>query len=265
LFGHERGAFTGADARRIGRFEQASGGTIFLDEIGDLGPNTQAKLLRVLQEKAIQRLGGKEDVTMDVRVIAATHRDLETAIGERQFREDLFFRLNVVTIVLPPLRQRAEDIPELARYFLAKYGAEFGIEKPAIQPEALDFLQQQRWPGNVRELENAVRKALLLARGYPIAVAEARLACAGTTRRLDNAVARGLVDSVSSLLGAASRGEIENAHAVLIETAERELFSQAIKLAQGNQAKAARWLGISRLTMREKLTRLGLHPNSAQI
>lgn len=265
LFGHERGAFTGADARRIGRFEQASGGTIFLDEIGDLGPNTQAKLLRVLQGNAIQRLGGKEDVAIDVRVIAATHRDLETAIGQRQFREDLFFRLNVVTIVLPPLRQRAEDIPELARYFLAKYGAEFGIEKPAIQPEALDFLQQQRWPGNVRELENAVRKALLLARGYPIAVAEARQACTGTAQRLDNAVARGLVDSVSDLLDAASRGEIENAHAVLIETAERELFSQAIKLAQGNQAKAARWLGISRLTMREKLTRLGLHPNSAQI
>src|SRR3989449_4709747 len=147
LFGHERGAFTGAEARRIGRFEQADRGTLFLDEIGDLSPNTQAKLLRVLQEKSFQRLGGKETIQVDVRVIAATHCDLERAIQEKKFREDLFFRLSVVVIALPPLRERKEDLPELVRYFLQKYGSELGTGQPSIQPDALQFLQGQYWPG----------------------------------------------------------------------------------------------------------------------
>jgi DNA-binding NtrC family response regulator len=258
LFGHEKGAFTSADARRIGRFEQADGGTIFLDEIGDMRLNTQAKLLRVLQEKSIQRLGGRDALRIDVRVLAATHRDLEAAMREKQFREDLFFRLNVVVIEIPPLRKRPEDIPDMARYFLSRYGTELGINEPSIHPEALRFLQQQPWPGNARELENVVRKALLMARGYPIGLEEASRACAGSPG--SSVSGESLADCVSELLAAASRGDIENAHAALIETAERELFAQAIQLAQGNQAKAARWLGISRLTMREKLNRLGLHP-----
>jgi nitrogen regulation protein NR(I) len=262
LFGHEKGAFTGADSRRIGRFEQADGGTIFLDEIGDMGLNTQVKLLRVLQEKSIQRLGGRDALRIDVRVLAATHRDLEAAMREKQFREDLFFRLNVVVIEIPPLRSRPEDIPDMARYFLARYGTELGIKEPSIHPEALRFLQQQPWPGNVRELENVVRKALLMARGYPIGLDEASRACAGSPT--PGVSGGSLAASVSELLAAASRGEIENAHAALIEAAERELFSQAIQLAQGNQAKAARWLGISRLTMREKLNRLGLHPGRGE-
>src|SRR5574338_256127 len=153
LFGHERGSFTGADARRIGRFEQANGGTIFLDEIGDMNANLQAKLLRVLQEKTIQRVGGRENVPVDVRIIAATHRDLEAAIRERLFREDLFYRLSVVTIKLPPLNQRTDDIPDMVRYFLRRYGPEAGVTAPAIAPEAIAFLQSQTWPGNVRELE----------------------------------------------------------------------------------------------------------------
>ena len=258
LFGHERGAFTGADARRIGRFEQADGGTIFLDEIGDMPVNTQVKLLRVLQEKSIQRLGGRDGLRIDVRVLAATHRDLEAAMREKQFREDLFFRLNVVVIVLPPLRKRPEDIPDTVRYFLARYGTELGFKGPSIHPEALRLLQQQPWPGNVRELENVVRKALLMARGYPIGLDEASRACAGSPAL--GISGESLAGCVSELLAAANRGELENAHAALIEAAERELFTQAIQLAQGNQAKAARWLGISRLTMREKLNRLGLHP-----
>jgi nitrogen regulation protein NR(I) len=262
LFGHEKGAFTGADARRIGRFEQADGGTIFLDEIGDISLNTQAKLLRVLQEKSIQRLGGRDSLRIDVRVLAATHRDLEAAMREKQFREDLFFRLNVVVIEIPPLRKRPEDIPDMVRYFLARYGAELGIKEPSIHPEALRFLQQQPWPGNVRELENTVRKALLRARGYPIGLDEASRACAGSPT--PGVSRQSLADWVSELLATASRGEIENAHAALIEAAERELFTQAIQLAQGNQAKAARWLGISRLTMREKLNRLGLHPGRGE-
>jgi DNA-binding NtrC family response regulator len=141
LFGHERGAFTGADAKRIGRFEQADHGTIFLDEIGDLTPGTQSKLLRVLQEKTLQRLGGKETISVDVRVVAATHRDLETAIREKQFREDLYYRLNVVAITLPPLRHRREDVPDLIRYFLGKHGPDLGNAGPSIHSEAVDFLQ----------------------------------------------------------------------------------------------------------------------------
>lgn len=152
LFGHERGAFTGAHARRLGRFEQASGGTIFLDEIGDMTPGTQVRLLRVLQEKHIQRVGGNDRIPVDVRVLAATHRDLEKAMQEDQFREDLFYRLSAVTILLPPLSRRTEDIPDLAKYFLRRFAAELGQDSPAVLPEAIACLQAQSWPGNVREL-----------------------------------------------------------------------------------------------------------------
>src|SRR5437667_10642932 len=151
LFGHERGAFTGAETLRIGRFEQADHGTIFLDEIGDMTPGTQVKPMRVLQEKCLQRLGGKETVPVDVRVVAATHRDLETAIQQKQFRQDLCYRLSVVVITLPPLRERREDLPDLVRYFLQKHGPDLGNAKPSIHPDAIEFLQTQTWPGNVRE------------------------------------------------------------------------------------------------------------------
>ncbi len=258
LFGHERGAFTGADARRIGRFEQAHGGTIFLDEIGDLSPNTQAKLLRVLQEKCIQRLGGKETIPIDARVIAATHRDLEAAMAEKQFRDDLFYRLSVVVITLPPLRERAEDIPALVQYFLRRYGKELGAGQASIEPKAVQLLSEQPWPGNIRELENAVRKALLLARGYAIGAADIRKALSASPVR--TAGGSPIAAHVAELLAAASRGGLENVRALLLENADRELFTQAIKLAQGNQAKAARWLGVSRMTMREKLTHFGIHP-----
>jgi len=258
LFGHERGAFTGADARRIGRFEQAHGGTIFLDEIGDLSANTQAKLLRVLQEKCIQRLGGREIIPIDARVIAATHRDLEAAMRDKQFRDDLFYRLSVVVITLPPLRERAEDIPALVQYFLRRYGKELGAERATIHPKAAQLLSEQAWPGNIRELENAVRKALLLARGYAIGATDIRKALGASPAR--TAGCSPLAAYIAELLAAASRGDAENVRAGLFENADRELFTQAIKLAQGNQARAARWLGVSRLTMREKLTHFGIHP-----
>jgi DNA-binding NtrC family response regulator len=148
LFGHERGAFTGAQNRRIGKFEQAQGGTIFLDEIGDLHPDTQAKLLRVLQERSFHRVGGDQNIAIDVRVLAATHRDLESAIKDGEFREDLYYRLSVVTIELPLLRDRAEDIPELIRFLLRKHGAQLGVEAPSIQLEAISLLQAQPWPGS---------------------------------------------------------------------------------------------------------------------
>ena len=259
LFGHERGAFTGADMRRIGRFEQADRGTLFLDEIGDMTPGTQVKLVRVLQEKCLQRLGGKETIPVDVRVIAATHRDLETAIKRNQFREDLYYRISVAVITLPPLRERPEDIPDLARFFLNKYAGEFNLAKPAVHPEALAFLQSQPWPGNVRELENVIRKVLLLARGYTISADFVKTALA-KPGLLPVTAEKSLHIYAEELLAAARRGEISDAYGQLHEAAERVLLGRAIEQAQGNQAQAARWLGISRLTLREKLIQFGLHP-----
>jgi DNA-binding NtrC family response regulator len=259
LFGHERGAFTGAEMRRIGRFEQAHGGTIFLDEIGDMSLGTQVKLLRVLQDRTVQRLGGKETLPVDVRVVAATHCDLEAAIREKQFREDLYYRLNVVVLRLPPLRSRREDIPELVRYFLGKHGPGFGNATPSVHPEAVELLQSQSWPGNVRELENVTRKALLAAQGYTIGLEHVRTAL-NTGTGDGYAAGRPFGDYVDELLAAARRGEVADAHARVIESAERELFARAIRLAQGNQARAARWLGITRITMRAKLLQFGLHP-----
>jgi nitrogen regulation protein NR(I) len=263
LFGHERGSFTGAQERRIGRFEQADHGTIFLDEIGDMSLGTQVKLMRVLQEKCLERVGGKETIPVDVRVLAATHQDLETAIRQKQFREDLYYRLSVVVIQLPALRQRREDIPDLVRHFLKRHGPELGNPNPSIHPEAMDFLQGHNWPGNVRELENVVRKAVLLAQSYTINLDHARTAL-NRTSELTYSPARSFGDYVDELLGAAQRGEIDDAYARIVGSAERELFTRAIKLAQGNQAKAARWLGISRITMKAKLVQFGLHPAQEQ-
>lgn len=257
LFGHERGAFTGAQVRRIGRFEQAHGGTIFLDEIGDLSSGTQAKLLRVLQERTFQRLGGDELVSVDVRVLAATHRDLEAAIAAKEFREDLFYRLSVATIRLAPLRERPNDIPDLVRFFIQRSARELGVENPSIHPEAMAWLQAQPWPGNVRQLENAVRQALLQARPLAITVDLLRLLDQPTRRA---GAAAGLTHAayISELLSRVQRGEETDAHRKMVADLEGELFAQAIRLAQGNQAKAARWLGVTRLKMREKLTELGL-------
>ncbi len=259
LFGHERGSFTGAQARRIGRFEQAHGGTIFLDEIGDLNANTQSKLLRVLQERCIQRLGGDATIPVDVRVLAATHRDLETAIREREFREDLYYRLSVVTLHLPALSERAEDIPDLVRFFIRRYAGEVGVEAPSIQTEAVSFLQSQPWPGNVRELENVVRQALLLARPFAISLEHVRQVMA-KAHKPQAAASQSHATYIADLLARVQRGEEQNAYEKMITDLEPELYAQAIRLAQGNQAKAARWLGVTRLKMREKLTQLGLHP-----
>ena len=261
LFGQERGAFTGAVSQRIGRFEQAHHGTIFLDEIGDLTPGTQVKLLRVLQEHCLRRVGGRETIAVDARVLAATHHDLETAIRDKTFREDLYYRLNVVSIHLPALRQRKEDIPALVRYFLGKYGPELGHPSPSIHAGALEFLQSHSWPGNVRELENALRKALLLAQGYTINADHVRAAITQTSGAPAPAT-RTLGEWLDAELAAAQRGETTEVHAKILENAERELFRRAIALAEGNQARAARWLGVSRITMKAKLVQFGFHPNA---
>lgn len=258
LFGHERGAFTGAHSRRIGRFEQANHGTVFLDEIGDLPFETQAKLLRVLQERSIQRVGGEETIPVDIRVLAATHRDLESALQERTFREDLFFRLSVVTISLPPLFERTEDIPDLVRYFIGRYAAQLGVQNPSIQPDAISLLQRQVWPGNVRELENVVRQALLRARPFAVNVEHIHQVL-GSLAAGGPATNSPFASYVADLLNRAERGEAADVYWGMIAELERELFTQAIQRAGGNQAKAARWLGVTRLKVREKLIELGLH------
>jgi DNA-binding NtrC family response regulator len=259
LFGHERGSFTGAQTRRIGRFEQSHGGTIFLDEIGDLSPNTQAKLLRVLQEGCIQRLGSDEIIGVDVRVLAATHRDLEGAIREKEFREDLYYRLSVVTIKLPGLSERTEDIPELVKFFIERYAKDLDAGTPAIQSDATAWLQTQTWPGNVRELENVVRQSLLMARPFAIGLEHVQQAL-GKSRKPLELSGQTHAAYISDLLTRAERGEELNAYATMIAEMEPTLFAQAIERAKGNQAKAARWLGVTRLKMREKLTELGLRP-----
>jgi DNA-binding NtrC family response regulator len=261
LFGHERGAFTGAQSRRIGRFEQAGEGTLFLDEIGDMSLSTQVKLVRVLQERVLQRLGGAEMIPVEARVIAATHRDLETAIRQKQFREDLYYRLSVVVIALPALRHRREDIPDLVRYFMQKHGPPLGSDTPSIHPDAVEFLQAQPWPGNVRELENIIRKALLLAQHYTINLDHVRAALQKSPAPPCSAGCS-LGDYVNELLAAAIRGEVSDVHSQLIENVERELFARAIEQAQGNQAKAARWLGVTRVTMKAKLVQFGIHPGN---
>jgi DNA-binding NtrC family response regulator len=264
LFGHEAGAFTDAKTRRIGRFELAHQGTIFLDEIGDMSVNLQAKLLRVLQQKTFQRLGGKETLRVDVRVIAATHRDLKLAILENEFREDLYYRLNVAVIYSPPLRERREDIPSLVEYFMHRYGKELaGNPEPRIQDDALECLQEMSWPGNVRELENVVRRALVSSHGS-ISLSDVLEAIAQDTVAKSAAPLpageQPLAAYISDLLARVMGGEMEDAHARVIAAAEHELFGQAIKRAGGDQSKAGKWLGVSRPTMREKLVRYGLHP-----
>ena len=264
LFGHEAGAFTDAKTRRIGRFELAHHGTIFLDEIGDMSINLQAKLLRVLQQKTFERVGGKETIMVDVRVIAATHRDLKLAILEKEFREDLYYRLNVAVIYSPPLRERREDIPSLVEYFLHRYGKELaGNPEPQIHPHALHCLQGMSWPGNVRELENVVRRALVSSHGSinlgDVQEAVAQDSFADSTAPLP-AADQPLAVYISELLGKVIRGEVEDAQARVAAAAERELYSQAIRLAEGDQSKAAKWLGVSRPTIAEKLVRYGLHP-----
>lgn len=263
LFGHEKGAFTGAETRRIGRFEQAHGGTLFLDEIGDMSLLTQVKLLRVLQDKTITRLGGKENIAADVRIIAATHQDLEAAIRDKKFRDDLYYRLAAVIVRLPPLRDRREDIPDLVRYFLRRHGETLGGEFAGgtIHADALAWLQEQPWPGNVRQLSNVVREVLLLARGFTIGVDH----CRGVLRKpAATALPSGqtLAAMVGEWVQAAKEGRATDVYARLHEAVDRLLFARAIELAEGNQAKAARWLNVSRPTMRDKLNQFGLRASA---
>lgn len=262
LFGHEKGAFTNAIARRIGRFEQASGGTLFLDEIGDLPPQTQVKLLRVLQEKTISRVGGNDAIPIDVRVISATHRELRTMIEEGHFREDLYYRLNTSVIHLPPLNERREDIGKLAAYFIQKYAIEFEMTEPGVQADALALLENHEWPGNVRQLENVVRRALIESNGVAITAAQVESSFERSIQQRpgegsDNA---GFHEYIQGRLVAAKNGEIPGALDAIVEDVERELYREAIAMAHGNQTNVSKWIGVSRLTVREKLNKYDLFP-----
>jgi Nif-specific regulatory protein len=247
LFGHEKGAFTGAEKRRLGRFELADQGTLFLDEIGDVSPAMQAKLLRVLQEREFERVGGNDTIKVDVRVVAATHRNLEDLVKKGQFREDLYFRLNVFPLELPPLRKRRDDIPELARFFLLRYAREAG--KSHIQDfsaDALSRLVSYPWPGNVRELENVIERAVILANGEILGAEDLRF--------LD-AQLLGRGPPAAELAAPPSK---EQPLPDVLDKLERDELIRAMDAAQGSKAKAARALGVNRSTLYYRLRKHGL-------
>ena len=259
LFGYERGAFTGAVERRIGKFEAAGGGTLFLDEIADMPLALQAKLLRVLQEREFTRVGGREPIRADVRIVAATNQDLEAAARAGRFREDLFFRLNVVRIVVPPLRDRKGDIPELIDFFIDKVNRELGTTIVGVSEEARELLMRHSWPGNVRELENALLRAAVLAGSRTIVPEDLALAgqprqASGEALPLEEAVRRRLSD----LLQADATTPPSDLHAMLISAVERPLIEVVLERSGGNQVKAAEMLGINRNTLRKKIVELGI-------
>jgi DNA-binding NtrC family response regulator len=242
LFGYEKGAFSGATASKPGKFELANKGTLFLDEIGDVPQAIQVKLLRVLQEREFERLGGTRTLKVDVRLIAATNRDLRAALEEGTFREDLYYRLNVVAIDIPPLREHKEDIPDLARFFLEKFARESGEPAKQITPAALQLLVDFHWPGNVRELENILQRAVTLSAGDVIDAADIRF---------DPAAPRPSAETVPAL-----------PESMTLEQWEEEIIREALRRANGNKSQAARSLGLSRNALRYRLSKMGVPDTS---
>jgi len=238
LFGYEKGAFTGASTRKLGKFEAASGGTIFLDEIADMSLPMQAKILRVVQEQSFERIGGTKSVKVDIRLISATNKDLEKAIAKGLFREDLYHRLNVVTIYLPPLHERKEDIPLLANYFLKRNNRVNGRKIKSISAEALDLLMDYEWPGNVRELENVIERALVLTNNNVILPDDIFLR--SWKRTLDSEI-------------------ISSPRSISLLEGEKTLIQKALKSTHWNQTKAAKLLRIHRNTLRRKIKYLKIH------
>jgi DNA-binding NtrC family response regulator len=264
LFGHVRGAFTGAAAARPGLFREADRGTLFLDEIGDISPALQARLLRALQEHEIVPVGSETPVRVDVRVLAATHRDLLELVRQGRFREDLYYRLNVVTLNLPPLRERRRDIPLLVEHFLAKYAEDLG--ERGVAPEALDRLVGYDWPGNVRELENVIQRAIVMATSgvilpehLPIGPVSAAASVA-VDASLEELVERKLLECVRGLRTRASA----NLYDLMIGLVEKPLLRAVLRETAGNQVRAAQILGINRNTLRKKLTEHGIDPDTLE-
>jgi two-component system nitrogen regulation response regulator GlnG len=259
LFGHEKGAFTGAVRQRIGKFEQCSGGTLFLDEVGDMSPTTQSKMLRLLQEQKFERLGGNETIQTDVRLLAATNQNLEALIAQGRFRSDLYYRLSVFAIRLPPLRERGDDLPLLVQHYLRRYDRELNKQVQHVDPAAMLVLQRYPWPGNVRELQSVLKQALLQATG-PVLLGEFlpedfRKKCAQVESADDGAGERPtLREFIAERLAAGS----ENLYKETLRRMERLLFTQVLERTAGNQLQAARILGMSRGSLHSKLRALGL-------
>jgi two-component system, NtrC family, response regulator AtoC len=263
LFGHEKGSFTGAVERRRGRFELADGGTLFLDEVGDLPMEVQIKLLRTLQEREIERVGGNETIKVDVRVVSATNRNLEKMIEEGEFREDLYYRLNVFPINLPPLRDRLEDLPILANHFIAKFARQMGVPASGASADGLAKLREYNWPGNVRELENIIERAMILARGAPLGAQHLDFG-----RRAQPANQSGPVPVTPAAPAAAAAVEDGKSLAERLLDSERKEIVAAVEKSRGNIASAARQLGINRSTLYYRLRKHGLEhllPTKVQV
>ncbi len=250
LFGHEKGAFTGANTKRIGKFEQCNEGTMFLDEVGDMPLSLQAKLLRVLQDGCFQRIGGSELIRTDVRIISATNKDLEALVSKGGFREDLYWRLNVVNIKIPPLRKRTEDIEPLIQYFIQRYNKELGKAIKGISEEALRMLKDYHWPGNVRELQSVICRAMLLSKGDVISLTEQEWLAQIRHKDASENIEKALANAISKLI---HTGE-EDIYRRAVSMFETLLVKKALELTGNNQAMAARLLGISRNTLREKIS-----------
>jgi two-component system response regulator AtoC len=253
LFGYEKGAFTGATSRKPGRVELAEGGTLFLDEIGDISASTQVKLLRIVQDREYERLGGVQTIRANVRFVTATHRDLETMVKEGQFREDLFYRLNVVTLWLPPLRARRDDVPLLARQFCDDFAAVHGRKGARLEPDALLALRAERWPGNVRQLQNFVERLVVLSPSLAITADDVRREMGEQVR---------FKTQITGVAASRSRTDTTNAPAEPLDqalhTAEREAIQRALRHTGGNRTTAARVLGVSRATLYAKLAEHGI-------
>jgi len=265
LFGHEKGAFTGATNQRIGKFEQCNGGTLFLDEIGDMTPATQTKILRVLQNGTFERVGGNQPIKVDVRIIAATNKALEQAVAQKEFREDLFYRLNVVRLRVPPLRERRADIRLLVDYFLQKFAAKNKQPVKAVTDEALRALQNYNWPGNVRELENVVHRALVVTKGDAILSADLPGEISkepGAESRAPGAAEGANAGPVAGDTASIARALFEIARRdpklKVIPFLEREMVIHALKETNGNQVQAAKILGITRATLRKRIEKFGI-------
>ncbi len=265
LFGHEKGAFTGATNQRIGKFEQCNGGTLFLDEIGDMTPATQTKILRVLQNGTFERVGGNQPIKVDVRIIAATNKALEQAVAEKQFREDLFYRLNVVRVRVPALRERRADIRLLVDYFLRKFAAKTKQPVKAVTDEALRALQAYGWPGNVRELENVIHRALVVTKGDAILPGDlpAEISKQQNVESRVPSAAEGMSDAaVAGDTASIARALFEIARRdpklKVIPFLEREMVIHALKETNGNQVQAAKILGITRATLRKRIEKFGI-------
>ena len=259
LFGHERGAFTGATERKAGKFEQANGGTLFLDEIGDMPLELQAKLLRVLQEKEITRTGGNQTLQVDVRIVAATNQDLKKQVRQKAFREDLFYRLNVVPLELPPLRSRRDDIPDLVEHFLTRAQEEHRTQAAGVSPEAMQRLTSYSWPGNIRELENAMQRAALLS---PNVLLEAEdfedLTEEGTSERSDSSLEGLIAKKLKNSLAQMDFQEMDNLYDMVLHQMERPLINIVLERTRGNQVRTSEILGINRNTLRKKIKTLGI-------